>query len=230
MTFWDTEGKLYNSLQPLHCTESESLAYHLGWKTRIITPVSPVPDHVSDGIPYTETDSGLKPIPAPTLGPRSCYYLEEPFKLLRPIEVKDYGKRVGISARIAYQHDDQHTSLTVNSGKVHDSIDFPVNEWLPGSQLPKWLARKYFIVTSLRMERLQDITEIEARESGVKRYAGGYYYRDYRKNESSAEYLISALDSFRSLHGILHGWEPNQLVWSIGLRCLDCTDRRVRVL
>ena len=242
MTFWDTPGKLYNSLRPLHCTDEQSLAYLLGWKTRIIEPITDVA-HISDGIPYRETKHGYVPIPAPTLGVRSCYYLEESFKLNQPANVKDYNGQVKVYARVVYKNGGFSNKI-VHSEKVHDSVNFPIGEWLPGSEMPKWFARKYFIVASLRTERMQDLTETDAREYGIQRYAGGYYYRDYsKKNESKAEYLVSALDSLRSLFEFyakegkkkkqkrsLWNWDANPLVWSISLLHLANTDRRGRVL
>lgn len=103
--------------------------------------------------------------------------------------------------------------------------------WRPSIHMPRWASRITLRVTDVRVERLQDITEEEAKAEGVESAAmvvngssEGTRYRDYlSRTEMSradvAEWFVSPVDSYRSLWDSINGpgaWDANPWVWRVG--------------
>jgi hypothetical protein len=92
--------------------------------------------------------------------------------------------------------------------------------------MPRWASRLTLEVVSVRVERLQAITEEDARAEGVERA-----YRDvpaamgncvsWRDYSGRSPWLSSAWASYRSLWESLHGpgsWNANPWVWVVEFR------------
>jgi hypothetical protein len=80
----------------------------------------------------------------------------------------------------------------------------------PSIHMPKEISRISLEVTGVRVERLQDITEEDARAEGVESfiYDGCGVYKDY----GGMPYCMSAKESYRTLWESLYGresWEAN---------------------
>lgn len=74
--------------------------------------------------------------------------------------------------------------------------------------MPRWASRITLEVTAVRVERLHDISEEDARAEGVERDSDGW--RDYQM--PSTQCCASAVDSFRTLWKSINGaesWEAN---------------------
>lgn len=227
-TYWDW--------QPLNCSDDESYAFFHGWKTRHIQVLNPQPDLISRGVPYSKQFKAHLPIvPRWPKGPTQ-YYLQEPFKITKPVKVNDIGHRHTVTFHMHYLNDDHQRWRTIDSGSIDHIQDFMVDHRYPASAMPRYLARKKFMVRQVKLKRVDDLTEEEAREHGVKRYAGGFFYQDYRKkNDPNAEYLTSALESLRTSFQVLglprdQEWVRNPYVFSTSLRCSDYTGKRGREL
>lgn len=206
----------YRDWQPLICSESESYAFFHGWKTKHIEILDPQPDLVSRGVPYISQEGLHRPI-IPTY-PKSPvhYFLQEPFRITRPIKVNELGHRTTFVFHMHYKHDDHRFWRTIDSRNIETFPEFKVNHWYPHLAMPKYLARKKFMVNHVELKHLNDISEQEARDSGVKRFLGGYFYQDYRhENDRNAEYLKSAFRSLRTQLDVLARDKPaNQQIFN----------------
>lgn len=87
--------------------------------------------------------------------------------------------------------------------------------WRPSIHMPRWASRILLEITGVRVERLQDISEEDAINEGVKSLPGGHwkcYQSDY--GESSP----TAIGSFSTLWNSINGedaWYKNPWVWVI---------------
>lgn len=81
--------------------------------------------------------------------------------------------------------------------------------WRPSIHMPRWASRITLEVTSIRVERLQDISEEDARTEGVKpdEESSLYTYRD------AFSFLWESLNAARG-----YSWESNPFVWVVEFR------------
>ncbi|MGJ5663117.1 hypothetical protein [Morganella morganii] len=88
-------------------------------------------------------------------------------------------------------------------------------KWKPPSQMPRRSSRILLEITGVRVERLQDISEEDAINEGVKSFPDGHwkcYQSDYGK------YSPTAIGSFSTLWNSINGedsWYKNPWVWVI---------------
>jgi hypothetical protein len=86
--------------------------------------------------------------------------------------------------------------------------------WKPSIHMPRWASRLTLVIESVRVERLQDISEEDARVVGVECCAHGEYDFDYGS-------MSSARANFRRLWSSVYGaesWERNDWVWVVEFR------------
>jgi hypothetical protein len=102
--------------------------------------------------------------------------------------------------------------------------------WRPSIHMPRWASRITLEITSVRVERLNEISEADAKAEGIERIVdnspicGPDCWRDY-----SADGLIpfdadKPIASFRSLWESINGtgsWQANPWVWVIKFRRLE---------
>ena len=99
-------------------------------------------------------------------------------------------------------------------------------EWKPSIHMPKKAARIFLRVKDVRAERLQDITEDDAKAEGIKMVTewpdAGYF--DYKEKHEDGRVWSSARECFRwGLWNITikpadmptYGWDANPWVWVI---------------
>lgn len=87
----------------------------------------------------------------------------------------------------------------------------PGHKWKPSIHMPRWASRLTLIVTDVRVERLQDISEADAIAEGVERDSDGW--RDYLMPHTQC--CASARDSFGTLWESINGpgaWQANTWV------------------
>lgn len=108
--------------------------------------------------------------------------------------------------------------------------------YLGATQMPRWASRFLFKITNVRVEKLHDLTEEDARADGVIGPGTQMGYRNYlwhgdedapRKAVERWEYQYSeyttAVGSFSSLWERTHGvgaWDKNPWVWAVTLEGL----------
>ena len=96
-------------------------------------------------------------------------------------------------------------------------------QWRPSIHMPRWASRITLEIVSVRLERLQDISEADAIAEGIFRleYGGQISYRDYSLNDEWAEVspmLESPVNSYRTLWESINGagsWDANPFVWVV---------------
>lgn len=89
--------------------------------------------------------------------------------------------------------------------------------WKPSIYMPRGASRIMLEITGVRVERLQDISEADARSEGVYLHDDGRY-ANYM---SQTGYALNARSSFSSLCESINGqgsWEENPWVWVIEFR------------
>jgi hypothetical protein len=99
-------------------------------------------------------------------------------------------------------------------------------KWKPSIHMPKFAARIWDRVVSIRVERLQDITEDDAIAEGIEellqsraqRAENGRMFRDYSKKPEMFNDGLSAVKSYQSLWTKINGpgsWQNNEWVWVV---------------
>lgn len=96
----------------------------------------------------------------------------------------------------------------------------------PGIHMPRWACRLVLEITSVRAERLQAITEEQARAEGIT--DGGCINCGHNEPCGCEAPAPSAIDSFAYLWGSINGpgsWNANPWVWVVEFRQAD-TDKK----
>ena len=88
-------------------------------------------------------------------------------------------------------------------------------QWTPSIHMPRWACRLVLPLVSVRVERVQDITEADAKAEGVERISAGPGWECWMGYGPSSS-CKTARDSFRSLWISIYGeasWDANPWVW-----------------
>ncbi|EAN9673745.1 hypothetical protein ETJ50_20615 [Salmonella enterica] len=84
----------------------------------------------------------------------------------------------------------------------------PVSEkWTPSIHMPRWASRILLEITNVRVERLHDMSEADAKAEGATPAT-------YKITPSEAVYRVGFGDIWRSIYG-QDNWLSNPLVWVI---------------
>lgn len=87
--------------------------------------------------------------------------------------------------------------------------------WRPSIHMPRWASRITLEITGVRVERLNNISEADARADGVEQLRGGFW-RHYQP--AWTQHQLSARGSFVTLWKSIYGeesWQANPWVWVI---------------
>jgi len=93
--------------------------------------------------------------------------------------------------------------------------------WKPAIHMPKWASRLHLKITNVHVERLQEISEEDARAEGVERDGDSWkcygnceaHKRGYTKRSSAIASFMSLWDVINAKRG--YGWDANPFVWVI---------------
>jgi len=101
---------------------------------------------------------------------------------------------------------------------------YPCFNWKPSIFMPKSACRIRLQITDIKVERLQDISEEDAKKEGISKFNHGYtgspkgvLYKDYKYNT----HTLSPKESFKSLWQSINGkesWLNNPFVWVISFK------------
>lgn len=101
-------------------------------------------------------------------------------------------------------------------------------KWKPSIHMPKDAARIWLKVTNVRVERLQQISPLDAISEGIQYLGTGYKgpeWRCYSNNEYSC---LAPQTSFMSLWNSINGensWAANPWVWVVEFEVISTTGR-----
>lgn len=82
----------------------------------------------------------------------------------------------------------------------------PYGKWTPSIHMPRWASRLTLEITGVRVERLRDLSEDDAKSEGITPSSGGVL--------PGWEYRINFRDLWMSIYGA-DNWEANPWVWVI---------------
>lgn len=101
--------------------------------------------------------------------------------------------------------------------------------WWPSIHMPRWASRITLEVVSVRVERLKEISEADAKAEGIEssrasQLCGGTW-RDYSQGRRDPfEDFSSPVDSYRTLWESINGpgsWDGNPWVWVVEFKPID---------
>src|SRR5690625_562809 len=102
-------------------------------------------------------------------------------------------------------------------------------KWRPSIFMPKNAARIWLLVKDVRVERLQDITEEDAKAEGIE-YRNGYWMGGLHKVKGTHKCRPFARDAFIDLWDSInadrgYGWAANPYVWRVEFEVITKTGR-----
>lgn len=112
---------------------------------------------------------------------------------------------------------------------THEEVLPQPERWRPSIHMPRWASRITLRVTSVRVERLQDISEEDARAEGacelpLQEGAPGSWWRVPGTGMGPHR---SARAAFKALWESINGaesWERNEWVWCVGLERVEAAN------
>lgn len=85
-------------------------------------------------------------------------------------------------------------------------------KWTPSIHMPRWASRILLEITDVRVERLRDLSEEDAKSEGITPSAGGVL--------PGWEYRINFRDLWMDIYGT-DNWEANPWVWVIEFKRIE---------
>jgi hypothetical protein len=114
---------------------------------------------------------------------------------------------------------------------ITDQVDGRDTPWRPSIFMPRWASRITLEVTDVRVQRVQEISEEDAKAEGIDRdkwgvefYAPGVVYTNcYGDKLPGVKPYHKAADAYRDLWDKINGkrgfgWDENPWVWAITFR------------
>ena len=97
--------------------------------------------------------------------------------------------------------------------------------WTPSIHMPRWASRLTLRITDVRVERLQEISEDDAKSEGIDYLGDAYGYSLYGKyaGMGPTDY-IRPVESFGSLWESINGpgsWDENPWVWCLSFSVIQ---------
>ena len=86
--------------------------------------------------------------------------------------------------------------------------------WRPSIFMPRWASRLTLRITSVRVERVRDITEEDARAEGFKDVVG-----KYARGDEARIWFAELWDIINAKRGF--GWDANPWVWVVGVEVVQ---------
>lgn len=163
--------------------------------------------------------SGVKFFKCPYGQPGDILWVRESFCLTQPRDPETY----------YFGYKDGFHSYEPASSKYYFSTP---DVWIPSIHMPKEACRLFLKVKSIRVERLQDISEEDAIAEGIEvmRVHVHKVFRNYqdeaKTNGGYKGFVETAIASFKSLWQSINGeqsWKNNPWVWVIEFERINLT-------
>ncbi|HFH2492071.1 TPA: hypothetical protein ACGJN9_001413 [Yersinia enterocolitica] len=98
-----------------------------------------------------------------------------------------------------------------------------VKRWTPSIHMPRWASRINLLITGVRVERLNDISEQDAISEGLECYVddGVPYYGPFNNGDCRPDVVFRGL--WDSIYGQKEGenWQANPWVWVINFERME---------
>lgn len=189
--------------RPILFTPGNYQAILDGSKTQTRRIVKPEPVRVSGGVPYRNPAASLHGAPGSAI--YRCPYGQRGDRLW----VREGLERTSVGNRIQYRSD---------RAPLYDRREWTwQRNYLSPLHMPKWAARLWLEITDVRVERLQDCSEDDAKAEGAKFHDGGSvghsgWRHDLKDVHSNARSSYARL--WESINGA-GSWDTNPFVWAI---------------
>lgn len=184
-----------------------------GTKTQTRRPVKPQPDYIcQDGTPARSTDTAkvrrgqMMTIPCPYGQPGDRLWVRESHWWFRD----EHDPVIGYFP----------PKLTADDVKYRADGEVQGRTWRPSIHMPRWASRITLEVTTVRVERLQDISEADSVAEGIESAYGEW--RDYRTDPAiNYPVCLTPCASYQTLWESINGpgsWEANPWVWVVSFK------------
>ncbi len=164
--------------------------------------------------PGHEAHECIKRVACPYGLPADCLWVRETHEVrLVGTETWPNGKQRHY-AMVRYRADDNGVEHDID-GATHERLDsIESRGWAPSIHMPRWASRILLEITGVRVERLDDCSESDARAEGVRAWSttgGGGYQND---GETAREQFV---ELWNSINGA-GAWKQNPWVWVVEFR------------
>jgi hypothetical protein len=133
---------------------------------------------------------------------------KRPFPFGRPVD--------HLWVRETWGHDEAFGDTLYRAGHQGDD---PLNGWKTSIHMPRWASRIILEITEVRIERLQEITEEDAKAEGA--HAVGLDDQGiFRGDEGSGPYRAGFGAEWRHINGA-ESWDASPWIWAISFRRID---------
>lgn len=116
--------------------------------------------------------------------------------------------------------DDDHDAAIYREGWSRSRGGF---RWRPSIHMPRWASRITLEITSVRVERLQDISEADAMAEGCTENHNGYFWGGPHA-VSGLKQMATAVSAYRDLWESINGpgtWDANPWVWVVEFKRVE---------
>lgn len=194
---------------------------------------------VPNGTPYYADKVGA--VPCPYGAPGDWLWVRETWADVHPLQAEGRYSQPGqagipgpppVGYRTVYRADGEYPPIWHNRGEGHpyrvlsttDDLalkHFPQGVefgWEPSIHMPRWASRITLEITGVRVERVQDISEADAKAEGAPI---GYYERETLDGLEAVP--TDRRGGFRALWDSIngqrgYGWQANPWVWVVEFR------------
>ncbi|WP_122559744.1 hypothetical protein [Pseudomonas viridiflava] len=116
----------------------------------------------------------------------------------------------------AFNYDDPRSKPYQFACWSEDLLGGKEGRWRPSIHIPRWASRILLEITAVRVERLQDISEDQARAEGVRLYTDHAELGEWWHVDGIETYSADPRKSFELLWTSVRGdWNSNPWVWVV---------------
>ena len=200
--------------RPILFSGSMVRALLAGTKTQTRRVVKPQPRRVDGGVPFGDAPQWAHAEPGTAM--MHCPHGKRGDRLwVREAFCKIIGQSGGwieTDYRATYTH----------GFRLGDSLGIR-KKWTPSIHMPRDASRITLEITSVRVERLQDISEADARAEGCTQNHNGYFWGGPHQT-GGLKQMATALQAYQDLWESINGpgsWDANPWVWVLEFRRLN---------